>query len=100
MAHSLRNQLASLGTCLWARPQALSEIGELKACSRSLCDAPIDMRLCEENRAGLRQPTDRPLLPAALYCLMLYVFELMANASLNRGLASPIKEPRSFRDGQ
>jgi hypothetical protein len=48
------------------------------------------MRLCG---SGLRQPTDRPLLPAALYCLMLYVFELMANASLNRGLASPIKEP-------
>jgi len=33
------------------------------------------------------------MLPAALWCLMLYVFELMANASLNRGLASPIKEP-------
>jgi hypothetical protein len=24
------------------------EIEELKACSRSLCDAPIDMTLCEE----------------------------------------------------
>jgi hypothetical protein len=36
----------------WARSLAPSrniwEIGELKACSRSLCDAPIDMRLCEE----------------------------------------------------
>jgi len=45
---------------------------------RSLCDAPIDMRLCGP---GLRKPSDRPVLTAALRCLKLYVFELMANAS-------------------
>ena len=45
---------------------------------RSLCDAPIDMRLCG---LGLRKPSDRPVLIAAPRCLKLYVFELMANAS-------------------
>jgi hypothetical protein len=33
------------------------------------------------------------MLIAALGCLMLYRFELMATPALNRGLASPIKEP-------
>jgi len=42
--------------------------------------------------SGLRQPSGRSLHPAALYCLMLYLFELMANATLTKGLTPPIKE--------
>ena len=53
----------------------------------SLCDAPIDMRLCGP---GLRKPSDRPVLTAALCCLMFYLFELMAKT---RGFKPPIKEP-------
>jgi hypothetical protein len=50
---------------------------------RSLCDAPIDMRLCG---SGLRKPSDRPVLTAALCCLMFYLFELMAKT---RGFSAP-----------
>jgi len=66
-----------LGTFLWALTH-YGETWELKSRSGSLCDAPIDMRLCGP---GLRKPSDRPVLTAALRCLKLYVFELMANAS-------------------
>src|SRR6516165_4035880 len=83
---------------LLARPHTLLEIGELKACSRSLCDAPIDMWLCEEAGPGLRQSPDRPVHRAALCCLMLYLFELMANAS---GFSAANQATQClFRDGQ
>ena len=39
--------------------------------------------------SGLRQPSGRSLHPAALYCLMLYLFELMANATLTKGINAP-----------
>ena len=83
MAHSLRNQLASFGTFFGT---LTLEIGELKTCSRSLCDAPIDMRLCGP---GLRKPSDRPVLTAALCCLMFYVFELMANTTIEQRIRVP-----------
>jgi hypothetical protein len=88
MAHSLRNQLAS--HLPLARPHTLSEIGELKARSRSLCDAPIDVRLCcWEQAQGCAERLTDPCSPQPCGDLMLYLFEL----TLNRGLASPIKEP-------
>ena len=62
---------------------------------RSLCDAPIDMRLCGP---GLHKPSDRPVLAAALCCLMFYLFELMANAS---GFSAANQATQClFRDGQ
>jgi len=60
-----------------------------------LCDAPIDMRLCGP---GLRKPSDRPVLTAALCCLMFYLFEAMA---MTRGFSA--RQSRNlmfFRDGQ
>jgi hypothetical protein len=38
---------------------------------------------------GLRQPTDRPLLLAALCYLTLYAFELMANATNEQRIGIP-----------
>jgi len=62
-AHSF----ATVGHLLLPSPHPLFELKELKACSRSLCDAPIDMWLCAEAGPRLRQSTDRPLLSAALF---------------------------------
>src|SRR6516162_4511868 len=82
MAHSLRNQLASLGTSFGVLTH-YRKSGNSKLVPRSLCDAPIDMRLCGP---GLRKPSDRPVLTAALCCLMFYLFEAMA---MTRGFSAP-----------
>jgi len=53
------------------------------------------MRLCGP---GLRKPSDRPVLTAALCCLMFYLFEAMA---MTRGFSA--RQSRNlmfFRDGQ
>ncbi len=58
------------------------------------CATHLSTRGCAtEAGPGPRQATDRPLLSAALCCLMSYLFELMANASLGREQALQSREP-------
>src|SRR5215469_3396301 len=94
-SHQANGSYAELVGILGHLPHAYWEIRELKTRSRSLCGAPIDMWLCSP---GLRKPSDRPVLTAALCCLMFYLFELMANAS---GFSAANQATQClFRDGQ